>query len=118
MRKDMVHALIATPTAGGLVKSLYAHTLVKTVLALKDAGWSVDFELFDGCYVSIARNHFANLLLSKPHYTHLIRLKLRWLLTTTYRHMEVGLAAYMAPAGEASVNEAGHTCVVRRILHC
>ena len=41
----MVHALIATPTAGGLVKSLYAHTLVKTVLALKDAGWNVDFEL-------------------------------------------------------------------------
>ena len=68
----MVHALIATPTAGGLVKSLYAHTLVKTVLALKDAGWNVDFELFDGCYVSIARNFFANLLLSKPHYTHLI----------------------------------------------
>jgi hypothetical protein len=72
MRKDMVHALIGTPTAAGLVKSLYAHTLVKTVLALKDAGWSVDFELFDGCYVSVARNHFANLLLSKPHYTHLI----------------------------------------------
>src|SRR4051795_6108584 len=72
MRKDMVHALIATPTAGGLVKSLYAHTLVKTVLAMKDAGWDVDFELFDGCYVSIARNYFANLLLRKPHYTHLV----------------------------------------------
>jgi hypothetical protein len=72
MRKDMVHALIATPTAGGLVKSLYAHTLVKTVVAMKDAGWGVDFELFDGCYISIARNYFANLLLRKPDYTHLV----------------------------------------------
>ena len=68
----MVHALIATPTAGGLVKSLYAHTLAKTMLALKDAGWSTDIEFFDGYYVSIARNYFANLLLSKPHHTHLI----------------------------------------------
>ena len=68
----MVHALIGTPTAGGLVKSLYAHTVVKTVLALKDAGWNVDFEVFDGAYVSIARNFFANWLLSKSHYTHLI----------------------------------------------
>ncbi len=69
---DMTHVLIATPTAGGVVKTLYATTLVKTVLALKDAGWNVDFVTFDGSYVSIARNYFASLLLSQPHFTHLV----------------------------------------------
>ncbi len=68
----MTHVLIATPTAGGVVKALYATTLVKAVLAVKDAGWSVDLLTFDGSYVSIARNHFANVLLRQPHFTHLV----------------------------------------------
>jgi hypothetical protein len=34
----MTHVLIATPTAGGVVKGLYATTLLKTVIAVKDAG--------------------------------------------------------------------------------
>ena len=64
--------LIATPTAGGVVKALYATTLVKAVLAVRDAGWSVDFTTLDGSYVSTARNYFANLLLRQPRFTHLV----------------------------------------------
>jgi hypothetical protein len=68
----MTHVLIATPTAGGVVKSLYATTLLKTVLAVKDAGWDVDFVTVDSAYISKARNYFAYLLLCKPHFTHLV----------------------------------------------
>jgi hypothetical protein len=68
----MTHVLIATPTAGGVVKSLYATTLLKTVLAVKDAGWAVDFVTVDSAYISKARNYFAYLLLCKPHFTHLV----------------------------------------------
>jgi hypothetical protein len=57
----MTHVLIATPTAGGVVKALYATTLVKTVAAVKDAGWGVDFVTVDSSYISKARNYFANL---------------------------------------------------------
>lgn len=67
-----MHALIATPTAGGIVKALYATTLVKTAIALKDAGWDADFMTFDGSYVSIARNYFANTLLARSQFTHLV----------------------------------------------
>lgn len=67
-----MHVLIATPTAGGVVKSLYATTLVKTVIALKDAGWGVDFVTVDSSYISRARNFFAHLLLSKPYFTYLV----------------------------------------------
>jgi hypothetical protein len=68
---EMTHVLIATPTAGGVVKSLYANTLVKVVLAVKDAGWDATFVTVDNCYVSIARNYFANTLLSQTQFTHL-----------------------------------------------
>ena len=68
----MTHVLIATPTAGGVVKSLYATTLVKTVLAVKDAGWGVDFVTVDSPYISKTRNYFAHLLLQRPHFTHLV----------------------------------------------
>jgi hypothetical protein len=67
----MTHVLIATPTAGGVVKSLYATTLVKVVLAVKDAGWDASFLTVDNCYVSIARNYFANTLLRQAQFTHL-----------------------------------------------
>src|SRR3954470_19870045 len=70
--RDMAHILIATPTAGGVVKTLYASTLIKAVLAVKDAGWSVDLATFDGSYVSTARNYFANVLLRQSHFTHLV----------------------------------------------
>jgi hypothetical protein len=67
----MTHVLIATPTAGGVVKSLYANTLVKVVLAVKGAGWDASFVTVDQCYVSIARNYFANTLLRQTQFTHL-----------------------------------------------
>jgi hypothetical protein len=68
----MTHVLIATPTAGGVVKALYATTLLKTVIAVKDAGWGVNFVSVDGSYISRVRNYFAHLLLSQPHFTHLV----------------------------------------------
>jgi hypothetical protein len=68
----MTHLLIATPTAGGVVKSLYATTLLKTVLAAKDAGWNVDLVTVDSSYISKARNYFANVLLRQPYFTHLV----------------------------------------------
>jgi hypothetical protein len=67
-----MHVLIATPTAGGIVKALYATTLVKIVVALKDAGWGLDFLTVDSAYISRARNYFAHILLNKPHFTHLV----------------------------------------------
>jgi len=68
----MTHVLIATPTAGGVVKALYATTLVKTVLAVTNAGWGVDFVSVDSSYISKSRNYFAYLLLRQPHFTHLV----------------------------------------------
>jgi hypothetical protein len=68
----MTYILIATPTAGGVVKSLCAITLVKVVLAIKDAGWNASFVSVDGCYVSMARNYFANILLRQSQFTHLV----------------------------------------------
>lgn len=67
-----MHVLIITPTAGGIVKALYATTLVNTVIALKDAGWGVDFMTIDSAYISRSRNCFAHILLNKPHFTHLV----------------------------------------------
>jgi len=68
----MTHVLIATPTAGGVVKSLYATALVKTVLAIKDTGWDVDFVTVDSAYISKARNYFAHLLINRADFTHLL----------------------------------------------
>jgi hypothetical protein len=67
----MTHVLIATPTTGGVVKAQFAATLVKVILAVKDAGWDANYVTVDHCYVSIARNYFANTLLNQAKYTHL-----------------------------------------------
>jgi hypothetical protein len=67
-----MHVLIATPTAGGVVKALFATTLVKTVIAVKEAGWNADFVTVDGSYISRARNYFAYVFLSRPELTHLV----------------------------------------------
>ena len=67
----MTHVLIATPTAGGVVKSRFATTLVEVFQAVKDAGWDATFVTVDGCYVSMARNYFANTLLNQAQFTHL-----------------------------------------------
>lgn len=68
----MTHLLISTPTAGGVVKALYATTLVKTVLAARSAGWDVDFVSVDSSYIARARNYFAHVFLADPKFTHLI----------------------------------------------
>jgi hypothetical protein len=68
----MSRVLIATPTAGGVVKALYATTLVRAVLALTQQGLGVDFLTVDGSYVSKARNYFAQVLLRNSQITHLI----------------------------------------------
>jgi hypothetical protein len=68
----MTHVLIATPTTGGVVKSRFATTLVEVILSVKDAGWDTTFVTVDSCYISIARNYFANTLLSQAQFTHLV----------------------------------------------
>jgi hypothetical protein len=55
----------------GLI-SLYTTTLLKAVIALKDAGWGVDFVSVDGAYISKARNWFAYHFLRHSHFTHLV----------------------------------------------
>lgn len=71
-REEMAHVLIATPTAAGIAKALFAVTLFKVVSAIKDAGWSAEFISFDSSYISRARNYFANLMLRHPDLTHLV----------------------------------------------
>ncbi|MBV8400819.1 MAG: hypothetical protein JOZ17_19105 [Acetobacteraceae bacterium] len=66
------HLLIATPTAGGVVKALYASTVVQTVKAIMHAGWSVDLVTLDSSYVTKARNLFANMVLRERHFSHLV----------------------------------------------
>lgn len=68
----LTHVLIATPTAGGVVKSPYATTLLKTVIAIRDAGWGVDLVMVDSPYIAKARNYFAYYLLNHSHFTHLL----------------------------------------------
>ena len=67
----MTHVLIATPTTGGVVKAQFAATLAEVVKAVKDAGWEATFVTVDSCYVSTARNYFANMLLNEAKFTHL-----------------------------------------------
>src|SRR3954454_15205335 len=67
-----MHVLFATPTAGGIVKVGYVHTLFKATIAVKNAGWRADIVTVDGSDIIAARNLFANLLLHRPEFTHLI----------------------------------------------
>ena len=67
-----MHVLFATPTAGGIVKAGYAHTLFKAAIAVRNAGWRADIVTVDGSDVVVARNFFANLLLHRPELTHLM----------------------------------------------
>lgn len=67
-----MHVLFATPTAGGIVKAGYAHTLFKAAIAVRNAGWRADIVTVDGSDIVAARNFFANLLLHRPEFTHLM----------------------------------------------
>ncbi|UFN50924.1 hypothetical protein LPC08_10075 [Roseomonas sp. OT10] len=68
----MTDILIATPTAGGTVRAAYAFTLVHVVTALKNAGHRVQYVGLDGSSPAVARNHFANLFLRQPGFSHLL----------------------------------------------
>ncbi len=67
-----MHVLLATPTAGGIVKAIYAHTLFRAATAIRSSGARVEFVTVDGSDVAAARNFFANLLLRQPDMTHLL----------------------------------------------
>jgi len=64
--------MIATPTAGGIVKTCYAVTLFRALAAIRDSGWRAEFVTLDGSDVSVARNCFANFFLRQPDFTHLL----------------------------------------------
>jgi hypothetical protein len=68
----VVQVLIATPTAGGTVKARFAVTLFKVAAAIRDAGWRAEFASLDGSSIVAARNYFANLVLRRAEFTHLL----------------------------------------------
>jgi hypothetical protein len=67
-----MHVLIATPTASGIVKAIYAHTLFRATTAVRSSGGRAEFVTVDGSDVAAARNFFANLFLRRPDMTHLL----------------------------------------------
>lgn len=64
--------LIATPTAGNIVTTAYAHTLVTATRVLNAAGWDYQHRIFDGADVVMARNFLAHQAMADPRYTHLL----------------------------------------------
>lgn len=66
------YVLVATPTAGGLVASGYASTLMATARAARDAGWNFDNLAFDGADVVMARNFLANHVLRDKRLSHVL----------------------------------------------
>lgn len=62
---------IATPTAGGIVKSKFAETLVGNVVDLKNRGISANYLTFDGSDIVLARNYMATMFLRNKKATHL-----------------------------------------------
>jgi hypothetical protein len=65
-----MNVLIGTPTAGGIVKVHYAHTVVNTVRDLAAHGIGADYLTFDGPDNSIGRDYIASYMMAKE-YTHL-----------------------------------------------
>jgi hypothetical protein len=64
------NVLIGTPTAGGIVKVQYTHTVANTVRDLARNGIGVDYLTFDGPDNAIGRDYIASHMLEKGH-THL-----------------------------------------------
>lgn len=62
---------IATPTAGGVVKTEFANTLVGTILDLKNRDISVRYMNYDGPDIVLARNYLASLFMEDDECTHL-----------------------------------------------
>ncbi|MEM1300409.1 MAG: hypothetical protein AAGH68_14140 [Pseudomonadota bacterium] len=69
---DRPYVLVATPTAGNLVASGYASTLMAVARAARDLGWDFDNLSFDGADVVMARNYLANYVLGDPRLSHVL----------------------------------------------
>lgn len=65
-------AFIATPTAGGIVTTSYAATLVAVTIALKQRNINYRFRTLDGSDVVFARNYLANTFLQDATCTHIL----------------------------------------------
>lgn len=63
--------LIGTPTAGGIVTTGYANTLVGVMHIVRKLGWRSRYITFDGADIVMARNFIANTALKDPEITHL-----------------------------------------------
>ena len=63
--------MIATPTAGGVVKTEFANTLVGTIFDLKNRGIDARYMSVDGADVELARNYLSTLFLEDDACTHL-----------------------------------------------
>jgi hypothetical protein len=65
------NVLIGTPTAAGIVKVHYAHTIANTIRDLARNGIGVDYLTFDGPDNAIGRDYIASHMLEKGH-SHLL----------------------------------------------
>lgn len=65
-------ALIATPTAGHMVTTGYAHSLIAATQALTELDFQYSHTIFDSADVVLARNYMANLALRNPDTSHLL----------------------------------------------
>ena len=66
-----MNVLIGTPTAAGIVKVQYTHTVANTVLDLARNGIGVDYLTFDGPDNALGRDYIASFMMEKDH-THLL----------------------------------------------
>lgn len=64
--------LIATPTAGHVVTTAYAHSLVAATQAIHSLDGTYQHLIFNGADVALARNFMAHEFLKDPYLTHLL----------------------------------------------
>ena len=64
--------LIGTPTAGEVVTSAYAGSLIAASRVFHRLGWDYAHAMFDGADVALARNWLAGLILENAGITHLL----------------------------------------------
>src|SRR5688500_19048581 len=67
MQMSSINVLIGTPTAGGIVKVQYAHTIANTVRDLAANGIGTDYLTFDGADVAAGRDYIASHMMEKGH---------------------------------------------------
>ena len=67
-----MQVLIATPTAGHVVPTVYAHSLVAATRAIHALEGTYQHLIFNGADVVLARNYMAHELLKDPYLTHML----------------------------------------------